>query len=74
MEATETLGGSEVEIEFDADEVVVAVVDEEGTGNGLFEYARGVLLGAAVDGDNNEDDDASWWRVNDSRLPRTGPD
>ena len=52
VEATETLGDSEVEIEFDADDKVV--VDDEGTGNGLFEYDRGVLLVPTV-----VDDDAS---------------
>lgn len=52
MEATETLGDAEVEIEFDADDKVV--VDDEGTGNGLFEYVRGVLLVPTV-----VDDDAS---------------
>lgn len=42
-----------MEIEFDADDKVV-VDDDDGTGNGLFEYVRGVLLVPTV-----VDDDAS---------------
>lgn len=66
VEATETLGDAEVEIEFDVEDNVV--VDDEGTGTGLFEYDRGVLLVPTA-----VDDDASW-RVKDSRLPRAAPD
>ena len=64
VEATETLGDSEEEIEFETEV-------SEGTGSSLFEYVLGIPLLLPPTGIDKGD---ASWSVKDSRLPRTAPD